>query len=96
VTDILLGLRWVQTSMVGGHTSDIDFEAGRHLPLVLILKGRHTSNLATLSARNPYKSVEERRFCSLPACSHLVSTSVSSRAWEPTSLGFHHLLKTSV
>lgn len=35
VTDILPGLRWVnpllvQTSEVGGHASELDFEAGRH------------------------------------------------------------------
>lgn len=34
--------------------------------------------------------------CSSPACPHLVSTSVPSLAFTPTSLGFQHVQKTSL
>jgi hypothetical protein len=44
----------------------------------------------TLSAGSLYKSSEAGSFCSLPA-----STSIPSRALEPSSMGFQHRWRTS-
>lgn len=48
------------------------------------------------SAGSLNKDMEEGSFCLLPAYLHLASTCIPLLALEPTSLGFQHILKTSL
>lgn len=83
--DILHGLKYVdrlldQTFELGRQTSDPDLEAG-DTPLIWV----------TLSSGSLYKDMKEGRFCSMPTCSCLDTSSIPSLALEPNSPGFQHI-----
>lgn len=56
--------------------------------LIRILRREDTPLIWATPAGSLHKGMEEGSFCTLPACSYLVSKSVSSLALGPTSLGF--------
>ena len=72
------------------HTFGTDPASGRHTPLFQSFMLEGTPLIwVTLSAR---RTMKEGRLCisSLSAFPHLVSTSISSIALKPSSLGFQH------
>ena len=77
----LLGWKWVNPLLVQ------IFEGVRHMPLIRNLR---TDLLLEL------KDMKEGNFFSLPSGSHFASTPITSLALKSTSLGFQHILKTSL
>ena len=59
------------------------FEAGRHTPLIQIVRQEDTPLIwVTPSVVSLYKEMEDGNFCSLHSCPHPASTSVPSMVLE--------------